>query len=196
MLGLDEALLSQTPSAYAPVKAQVDKTKDIQQKFDQISANATQRIADTKTAVGDRAKAIQDRFLGEGGVYNKLTSGIDQRVNDLTTSTTQAAQASKQFLDPNYINNSDLVVTLKDGTRVPNGQAINKALTPEVLNQLGVTKTQYLDMLSRILTPNNLLGIETVLVGMPTIQIKTTPMFTIQAAGLIQVGVLLILTSM
>lgn len=146
MLGLDEALMNQTPTAYDPVKTQIDRAGELQERFDKISGDATTKIGETKQAVADRANDIQNRFLGEGGMYSNLTSGIDQRVADTSANVQKYADQAKNYLDPLWVQNNGGV------------RAVRENVPQEVLNQLGVTKDQYGKMWDAYYNSNQFLG--------------------------------------
>ncbi len=165
MLGLDDALLKQTPGAMAPVQEKADAAGNLNTRLADIQNNANTAIASTKQNVNDRSKQIQDSFLGQEGVYNKFKSGIDGRVGDISTRATGGMNSARNYLDQGWLKQNGIIEDFRRPTPsnfnkdyvMPMEQRINRekagAIPPEVLRQLGIDRNQYEGMLQKWANP-------------------------------------------
>lgn len=148
MLSLDEALLKQTPTALAPVQEKATQANALNDRITSIENSASGAVAGKKKEVQDRAKSIEDSFLGDAGTYNRLKQGIDERVGKVSSQAEQERDEAKNYLDLDWLKkNGALVDTESKLGTYPTVGKVN--ISDAALNQLGITRDQYVDLLTK-----------------------------------------------
>ncbi|MBK7497364.1 MAG: hypothetical protein IPI28_18915 [Candidatus Omnitrophica bacterium] len=164
MLGLDSALVKQSPGAMKPVEDSAKAAGDLNQRVTDIQNNANTAITAQKEAVQGRAGDIQNAFLGETGAYNRLKSGIDKRVANLSTEATKYRDEAKNYLDKDWLRSQGIISDFTpptpsgfvDGYVMPSETRIDPSkvnISAKALGQLGITKNQYVDLLNKWASP-------------------------------------------
>ena len=160
MLGLDNALLRQTPTAYKPVQEKADAAGTLNKRLEDIQNNANTAIVNQKQSVQDRSKQIQDQFLGETGTYNNLKSNVENKYQTKLKDTASAADEAKNYLNMDWLRQNKVIQDqvgdpFSRGYNFESGVGISPGIDPSKINisdsalrQLGVTKDQYIDLLN------------------------------------------------
>lgn len=162
MLSLDEAILRQTPTAISKVNDKAAQAKDIQDRFTQAQTAATTAATDRRQATQDSAKLLNDLFLGEGGAYDQLKSGVDTRTQQATADAQKARDEALQYLDRDWLEKQGVIYD-REPQVYKNGNVsgvvrqdfnpANVKISDAALKQLGISKGQYVSMLNALFNP-------------------------------------------
>jgi hypothetical protein len=78
-----------------------------------------------------------------------LQSNIDKRVQDVSSQGERAAAEAKNWLDPNWLRANNKITSNTLGNMIVKQQEVPK----EALEQMGITQTQYANLVNRYLEP-------------------------------------------
>ena len=166
MLGLDEALVEQSPEGINAINEKGKAASAVDQRLKDIQTSALTDVGKVKDDVIARKDQIQGEFLGDGGTYKSLKKGITDRVGALSAQATSAQDEAKHWLDPTFLNEN---ITSKNflaapkkmnmwGKEVaaddPSGFDVYEidpskiSISQAALDQMGVSKEQYVAMLN------------------------------------------------
>jgi ubiquinone biosynthesis protein UbiJ len=134
MLDLDEALVRQTPEAIEPIRAQAQRTPEIQEQFNKFQQNAASKIADTRQAVSNRGQEARNAFLGEGGFVNQFDQGLNDKVGQVQNDVIGGANMAKNLLDVNWLK-SQGILSDRDAPTLYSERLPSDLWRPRILNE-------------------------------------------------------------
>lgn len=169
MLGLDAALLNQTPTAFEPIKAQANRAPEIQKQWDDFSAKGTEQIQSTQKDIADRAALARSTTKS---VYDTTTGGIDSRLKEKETSIMTGADTANNLMNKSWLLEKGILTqdptNTKTGFKFNSGKFWEQAfdfetgkLKPEFQNaftQLGINTAEFMNMLRQYSNPQWTLG--------------------------------------